>query len=307
MQELKNNANTSCYNTTFFDLLIHNSPLEHAVTNWQICDDNNDGFQSFNLTDKDVEVLGSQSVTDFSVSYHQNQADATTNQNVISGIFQNTINTQSIFYRLENNANTGCFITGSFVLEVFNSPTANTPQPIIICDTNETGIQTIDFTSKDNEVLNGQDGNLYSVSYHKTQTEAATNQNLLPKQGYTNTNLQETIYVRIQNKELEVCYVITQFDLILNPLPQPLLEEVYVICPDSPDLLIDGGDFESWVWEFNNNTISTNQQIKIKELGKYKLTVSETKSGLSCEKSVSFEVVSSGAPDTFKVDIRGFF
>lgn len=305
---VENNANTTCYNTTFFDLIVYNSPVKQSVANWQICDDDNDGFQSFNLTDKDVEVLGSQSITDFSVSYHQTQVDATTDQNAITGIFQNAItNTQSIFYRLENNTNTTCFITGSFALEVFDTPLANTPEPIIVCDTNETGIQTIDFTSKDGEVLNNQDANVYSVSYHKTETEAIANQNPLPKQGYSNTNQQETIYARIQNKQLETCYDIVQFELFINPLPESILDEVYVICPDSPELEIDGGDFETWSWrDENDNEIHSDRIINILNIGRYSLTVSHTLNGVVCEKTIDFEVVSSGAPETFTVNTSGF-
>ena len=85
------------------------------------------------------------------------------------------------------------------------------------------------------------------------------------------------------------------------------MEERYVICPDSPDLVIDGGDFESWSWQDGDGAeLSSNRIFDVLDLGEYQLTVSQTTNGYTCENSIAFEVVSSGAPESIAVEINGF-
>jgi len=155
--------------------------------------------------------------------------------------------------------------------------------------------------------MNGQDSSFYSVSYFGNQADADADQNPLNKQSYTNSAIQETLYARIQNNGNETCYNTTSFGLIVNPLPHPNLEETYVICPDSPDLVIKGGVFETYQWKDNMGTVlETNSIFHVQELGNYTLTVTQTTNGISCKNTIPFEVVSSGAPDTFTVDTSGF-
>lgn len=304
---IENVADASCYDTTSFELQVSDSPLLQTVTDWQVCDDNNDGIFSFDLNQKTTEILGSQSVSDFTVTYHPSLIDAETNQNAIIGGFDNSSNPETIFYRLENNANVDCFITGDFKLEVFNTPTAFTASPIVQCDTDESGNYSFDLSQKDMEILNGQDVATYEVSYFDNETDAIGNQNPLPTNNYINSNSEEIIYARVQHANLEACYDVTNFPLSIRSLPQPNLEEQYVICPDSPELTIDGGDFESWVWrDEQQNQISTDRILNVTSLGDFSLTVSHSPTGLTCEKNVSFEVVSSGAPEDFTTEIIGF-
>ncbi len=304
---VQNTADASCYDTTSFQVQVYDAPIVQAVADWYVCDDNNDGFYDFALTDKDDEILGDQSTPQFRTSYYVTQADADASQNPIMGNYQNVSNPQSVFYRVENMANASCFLTGSFDLEVLDSPTASAPTPILVCDANETGLQTFDFTAKDVEVLNGQNPAVFEVLYFASLSDAEINLNPLPKQGYTNSAPNETIYVRVHHRKLESCFETNGFTLTVNPLPQPNLEETYVICPDSPELTIDGGDFESWIWyDESNNIIENSRYLNITSLGNYELTVSRTVNGTVCEKTVAFEVVSSGAPDDFTTEIKGF-
>jgi len=192
-------------------------------------------------------------------------------------------------------------------LEVFNTPTANMVTSIIQCDTDESGRYTFDLSEKDSEILNGQDASTYLISYFDNETDALNNQNPLEKNSYTNTNLEEVIYARIQHINLEECFSISNFQFSIRPLPQPDLEEQYVICPDSPELTIDGGDFESWMWQdANSNQISSDRFLNATSLGNFTLTVSNSPNGFTCEKTVDFEIVSSGAPEDFDTEIKNF-
>ncbi len=301
---VQNNANSDCYATTYFDIIVNDSPVFKTVADWKVCDDDNDGFHFFDLNEKDSDILGGQSAADFRITYYETQTDADTNTNNIVGSIQNTSNPQTLFYRIENGTNTNCFKTGSFVLEVFETPTAGTPLPIIACDENETGVRTFDLSVKDSEVLNGLDTNSFVVSYFSAQSDANNNQNSLPKEAYTNSQIRETVYARVHNKNNGACFDTAEFEISINPLPQPNLDETYVICPDSPELTIDGGDSESWSWRDENGAeLGNGRTLNITALGDYTLTVTLTSNGVACEKTVPFEVVSSGAPEDFTTEI----
>ncbi|MDC6390943.1 PKD domain-containing protein, partial [Maribacter sp. PR1] len=302
---VENASDISCYDTTSFDLIIYDTPVVPEVTDWQVCDDNNDGFFLLDLPDKENEILNGASGV--SVSFYVSQTDAETSQNPITVNYQNTSNPQTIHFRLENTNNSQCYNVGSFQVQVFDTPTASKASDIIICDTDETGRYIFDLSQKDDEVLNGQDPLYYDVSYHGSETDALNNVSPLSKADYQNTNLNETIWARVQHTDLESCFDISSFNLIVNPLPQMNMQERYVICPDSPDLVIDGGVFESYSWrDASDNEIGNQPTLDITALGDYSLTVSQITNGVACEHTAYFEVVSSGAPETFEVDLNGF-
>ena len=304
---VQNATDASCYAITNFELQVFDAPNTPSVTDWNVCDNDNNGVAVFDLTEKNAEILGSQNVTDFTVRYYENEADANLAQNEINGLYQNTSNPQSIFYSIENNSNTTCIVTNSFEIEVYNTPFAQVPTPIILCDDYETGIQTIDLTQKDVEILGNQSVNDFKVTYFTSQADAENNTNTLDSSAFTNVLNQETIYARVQPTNLDNCYATTSFEIIINSLPQINLEERYVICPDSPALVIDGGDFESWSWQnFDGVELSTIRNFNVSDLGAYQLTVSQTTNGVRCENSQSFEVLSSGAPETMEVEVNGF-
>ncbi len=302
-----NNGNPDCYNTTALDLRIHDSPLLENVTRFQVCDDDNDGLQTVDLTLKDLEVLGNQSAAGFEITYHLTQADADTGGNAISNPFSNTANPQTLYFRKTNTSAATCFVTGSFELEVYDTPTAESPTDLVACDSGETGVQIFDLSIKDVEVLNGQDPTIFEVGYFANLGDAVLNENPLPKTSYVNSLPEETIYTAVRNRGFEACYELSELQLIVNPLPDPNLEPTYVICPDRPELVIDGGDFESWSWRDAGGTeLSTERNLDIAELGDYTLTISQSSNGLRCEKTVAFEVVSSGAPESVTADLSGF-
>ncbi len=300
-----NTSDANCYDTTSFQLNIFDTPVLPEVSNWQVCDDDNDGRYTFDLTEKANEILAGTTAT--SVSFYESQADADNAINALGATYQNTANPQTLYFRMENTNNPDCYATGTFQLQVFDTPTAHVPEPLIVCDTEGTGILALDLSIKDTEVLDGQDPDDFTVTYFATQTDAEANVNALTKSAYTNTAARETLHARIQNNENEDCHDVTSFEFIINLRPELQLEETYVICPESPELNLDGGDFESWSWRNGNGReIGAGRILDITELGGYSLTVIEIRNGITCEGTVSFEVVSSGAPDDFSTEIIGF-
>mgnify|MGYP003649573562 CR=1 FL=1 len=304
---VSNNNNSLCYETTTLDVKVYKTPILNEVLDWHVCDTDNDGIFSFNLNQKNSEIIGSQFATEFGVRYFENEVDAMSGTNAIFGNWNNVTKQQQVFYRLENKLNSNCYLTDSFSVKVHNSPSANTSTPLVACDVNKTGAYTFDLSVKDIEVLGIQSPSEYVISYFSNETNAIANQNELNKTAHTNQQATETIYARIANVNFESCYAITNFELILNSLPLIELEYTYVICPDSPDLVIDGGDFETWEWTNDENVVlSTTQEIEITTLGMYSLKVTATTNGVTCSNSQDFSVVSSGAPETLSIDTSGF-
>ncbi|MFS4469618.1 T9SS type B sorting domain-containing protein [Maribacter sp. 2210JD10-5] len=301
---VENTADPSCYDTTSLELRVFDTPVVQNVDAWYVCEDNTDGIFDFDLTEKEAEILGSQSNSTYSVLFYENETDAEQNMNPITGSYTNTSNPQTVYYRVHNAQNVACSIVSEFNIEVLNGPVAHKPSDMNRCDVAETGKANFDFSVKDQEVLNGQDSNEYEISYFISEADAISNMNTLPKTGYVNDMLTETIFVRTNHSQLESCYEITNFNINIIPLPQPDIEETYVICPDSPELIVDGGDFETWSWRNGSNIeISTDRIIDIVAIGDYSLTVTQTTNGVACEKTVAFEVVSSGAPEDFTAEI----
>ena len=302
-----NATDVNCYATTSFEVNVFDTPQLQTVTDWVVCDNDNDGVFNFNLTEKNNEILGSQNQTNVSIRYYESLADANLAQNEIIGTYRNTANPQTLFYRLDNSLNATCFVTGSFDVQVFETPFALSPIPIILCDINETGSQVIELSQKNLEILGSQNPNQFSVTYYASQSDAENRINELSRTAYVNSQPQETVYARVERNTLEGCYAITTLEIIINSLPRPVLEERYVICPDSPALVIDGGDFETWSWQDSNGKeLSTNRIFDVTDLGEYQLTVSQTNNGITCENSVLFEVLSSGAPESITVETNGF-
>ncbi len=302
---VENASDTACYATTSFDLNIYETPAVPQLADWQVCDDNNDGFYLFDLSEKENEILNGAAGTN--VSFYNSQTDAEASQNAITGNYQNTGNPQTVYIRLENTGNSQCFAVASFQLQVFDTPTAYLASDIIICDYDETGSYYFDLSQKDDEVLNVQDPLYYNVSYHSSENNALNNLTPVSKADYQNTNLNETLWARVQHIDLESCYDVSSFNLIINPLPQPDVEERYVICPDSPALVIDGGEFETWSWQNANGTeLSSARTFDVSDLGEYRLSVTQTSNGVTCANSISFEVLSSGAPESMAVETNGF-
>ena len=110
------NIDAGCYNTTTLDLIVNPIPVPIPPTPIEVCDDDNDGFAMFDLTSRDIEILGGQ--TNMTVTYHETQADADNGVNAQGSPYNNiSPNTQTLFVRLEDD-NSGCYDTAELVLLV---------------------------------------------------------------------------------------------------------------------------------------------------------------------------------------------
>ncbi|WP_411894653.1 choice-of-anchor L domain-containing protein [Winogradskyella sp. A2] len=213
------------------NITLSSTQSADPITNYELCDDSsNDGVETFNLSTKDTEVLGSVPTGNYSISYHVSSADAVNGNNAISGSIQNTANPQSIFVRIEDIDN-GCLAYSSFNLIVNEMPNIIDPTPLDVCDDQTVdGFTTIDLSIKDNEITSGQ--NNLVVTYHSTANDASTGSNPLPMP-YVNTNTNETVFVSVQNPQTG-CLSTTTLDISVLDNPVINTDDHYIDACD-PD------------------------------------------------------------------------
>lgn len=221
----------------YFDI-----PIANSVIDFQVCDNDNDSFWEFDLTNKDLDILGTQDPSVFSVHYFESQIDAQNNVNEISGSFTNTTNPTSIYARVHNEGNLNCYDTTSFTVEVFNTPIANSIDLHEYCDNNSDGDNTngqltIDLQNFTSEILDTQDSTAFTISYHNSQSTAENGDSDLPLMYYNNTPFQEEIFARIENNLNPNCFDTTSFIIIVNPVPESFDSEL-IQCDE--DGIIDG-------------------------------------------------------------------
>ncbi|GAL76946.1 hypothetical protein JCM19275_266 [Nonlabens ulvanivorans] len=212
---ISNNNNEDCYDTTSFDIEIFAQPTANSVNNLEVCDDDFDGFQTFDLSIQTPLILDTQSTADFTVSYHESQADADSGNNPLSTTYTNTTAfSENIFARVVNSNETSCVDTTSFDLIVNPKPVANDTNAFQ-CD--EDGVldsRTIFNLSEFDETITASATGVI-VTYHINQSDADNNQSPLDNTSYTNTTPLQIVYARVTD-DTTSCYTTSQITLSVS-------------------------------------------------------------------------------------------
>ncbi len=225
---IQNNLNTDCYATTEFTVNIYKTPTANLADDIDICDDDNDGVMSFDFVAPQTQVLAEQDPTEFTVSYHLSQDDADTNSGALSLPYQNTNSSEEIFVRIENNANTACYDTTSFIINIFNTPVIPQGIQYNLCDYTNPGdlTEVFDLLSLNAEIINGQD---VTISHHLSFEDAENGVGAITDP-YTNTSPNQVIFVLLENNAYTGCRSIGTYNIIVDPLPDLITNVPLVQC-----------------------------------------------------------------------------
>ena len=210
--------------------------IANQPTPLEVCDDAiQDGITQFDLTIKNLEILGNQNSNNFSVSYHSSQMDADTNINQLSSPYTNTSNPETVFVRVEE-LSTGGFDTTILNLFVNQAPNIFSPTPLVVNDDDNDGFADFDLTIKDAEITSGNE--TYTVSYFETSIDADTNTNQLMSP-YTNiiANAQ-TVYFRVE-ETFNGCYTLGTLDLLTEYGAFQVNPATLSACNDSGNIIFD--------------------------------------------------------------------
>ncbi|WP_296382908.1 choice-of-anchor L domain-containing protein, partial [Winogradskyella sp.] len=181
----------TCFDTTSFSIAASIQPTINSASNLELCDDiSSDGIEEFDLSIQTAIILGSQSATDFNVTYHLSFVDADSGMGALPSMYTNVTNPEPIFVRVESIGDSNCYnasATAVFNLVVNARDTAATPPNMVVCDDlSNDGIATFDLSTQESTILGTQDPLLFDVSFHASQVDADTNVGALATT-YTNS------------------------------------------------------------------------------------------------------------------------
>lgn len=223
------------------EIVISEVPTATQPANSLICDNNNDGFYAFDLTTKIAAILNGQSATQFGVRYFANATDYANNIVIANpNSFQNATayQLQTIIAEVYNLENSDCKATTTFDIQVFESPLPSpSVSPINICDNISFGTDTdgkvvFNLTNRQTAVLNGQSATNFTISYYK---DAASTNLISNPAAYVNTNVVETIYVKMTNNQNVNCFATTSFQIEVFSLPNINATTSLKQCDDNND------------------------------------------------------------------------
>lgn len=203
--------NFCCYSETSFDLIVNPLPSIATVKDLNACDDNNDGYSTFNLNQVNSNIVGSQ--TNLKVEFYHENGSLLLDSSL--GTVVNSIKNIEVVTVKVKNLDTNCISETTFKLIVNSLPIANPLNTLTGCDDNNDGIsEFFDTSNIEALVLGNQTGMV--VSYFDA------NGNQLPSpipNPYTNAvPNQETITVRVSKPQTN-CYVETLLNLVTSTKP----------------------------------------------------------------------------------------
>jgi hypothetical protein len=163
----------------------------------------------------------------YAISYHTTLADANSNSNALPTAYSSPGN-QTIYVRINSNSGNSCYVVKSFQLALVAPAVANQPNDYTLCSNNVTSTEgTFNLGSLNGQVLNGQNGALYYVTYYPTLADANAGTNQLPL-NYNSSGT--TIYPRVSLSDDPSCFGVTTANLIVSPLPLVDSMEDVITC-----------------------------------------------------------------------------
>ncbi|MDB9948033.1 T9SS type B sorting domain-containing protein [Flavobacteriaceae bacterium] len=298
---VENNLSGCFTAQTSFDIIVNPLPVANFVEDLEVCDDNTDGSaqngfsQSFDLELQTAGILGTQDPAQFTVTYHASLADAQAGALPLGSPFSNSVPFSQIIYVRVYNSLTECANGISNFNAIVNpEPTTENASNLSYCDDDLDGddtngfVQNIDLDSQITDILGPlQDPDDFNVTFHETQTDATDGTDALSSP-YTNTTAnQQTIYVRVENKDTQCVNDDFTFDVIINPLPEFTVTSPQIVCLSGPDLTIfveNPATVYDYVWTDPSGNEIIGSQITISSGGLYTVTATTT-NGTGCTRT----------------------
>ena len=215
-------------------LIVEELPTANKPTDITECDDDGDGEFPFDISMVESEILGSQSLTDVTISYFNE--DGTSIGTSLPNPFLTA--SQTIDIVVSNNSSNDpqgtCTDTTTLTFVVDISPRAVSVAIPPSCDDtpNDTdGISIFDTTTLENDILDGQTG--MNVYYTDASGNPLTDSNGVvitsPFPGSFSTTSQ-TISVAVENPVNTTCIATATIDFIVLLTPEFDLEEETLVC-----------------------------------------------------------------------------
>jgi gliding motility-associated-like protein len=230
---------------------ILTAPTVNTPSNYEVCDDNNDGVSClFFLHTKDSEITSNPTLN---ITYHLTLTDSQTGNNpiLLNSPYCNINNafTQILYIRVIDPLAPACYSNTTLQLIVNPKPV---PKPVIanyeLCDVNNSpdAIEVFNLPTKDIEIINGQTSMV--VTYYLTQLDAINQTSPIPNPtSYSSTT--RTIWFNLKNT-ITGCNSVGSFNLVVNPLPIVTVNSPTACQGDGATLAatVSVGGIYSYVW-----------------------------------------------------------
>lgn len=241
------------------EIIIDITPTSQKPTDLKICDADNDGSYSFDLTTQNTTILNGQDPLLFNVKYYAGLTNYTIETEITSPnsyTNQTAFTLETIYAKVFNINNQNCYDAIDFSIQVFESPLPNTNLlPLTSCDNTSVGSDTdgiiqFDLTQKETEILNGQSANNFTIEYFSDAGYLAP---IVNPATFQNTANPQTIYVKMANNGYNLCVAKTNFTIKVFELPTITSPVTLKQC-DNADI----NGFSIFNLEEVNNKISSN-------------------------------------------------
>ncbi|QIE60172.1 T9SS type B sorting domain-containing protein [Rasiella rasia] len=218
-----------CYGVFDMELIVVERPDIFEPDPLTICDDNNDGFGEFTLTDADDQVVNGNPAGNLVVSYHETLVNAQNNVDPLASPYLNIVPfNQTVYVRLSDTA-AGCYNVTTLDLIVLETPEISDPSPLEECDTDGDGVFVFNLTDAEPEILAGLTGGPYVVNYYE---DPALTIAIANTTAYPNISNPQTLFVTVSDTG-NSCLAETTLELIVN-LPPSLNEPMaYTLCDEN--------------------------------------------------------------------------
>lgn len=229
-----------CFDTSSFDIIVEDVPVvENLLEDFMRCDDpSNDGVDIFDISINEVLAIGNQS--QITLTFHTSEADAVDGVNPIPDPenYENSTNPETIYIRMVQDGDINCFTIDSFRLELFNQPTIPALDPIEECDdSSNDGFLIFDLTQQESIIFAGQTDVM--VSYHISSSDATNGINAIENpESYENSQVSETIYVRLENTVNTDCFDIGTFEITVLSIDTPQVLPELLQCNEGFDMSV---------------------------------------------------------------------
>nr|WP_321235202.1 T9SS type A sorting domain-containing protein [uncultured Psychroserpens sp.] len=275
------NVLTGCFTSNTNAVLYLNVDQQITITEptpFIVCDDDDDGFYTFNLDVKTEEILGGIDNPTYIVTYHLSQVDADNNTNIIDPIFTNTTAFGQVVYARVSSTFGDCFQTTLLELVVDIDCLTVTSTTIAFCTDDPNFLGDFDLTSQNSEIVNGQDISEFNFTYYLTEVDAANQSNPIPDPTVFQSGIDpQLIYVYVEEIATGNS-AITTIAIVGSLNPQVDFNDPYTICSGQEIVLtpyVDDMGQYTYLW----STGATDPEIVVFTGGTYTVTVTNPDTG----------------------------
>ena len=184
---------------------FHAIPTAGIPVDIVLCDADGNGEEAFDLESNTTLILNGQ--TGMTVTYHELEPFAQVGADPKSSPY--TSSGKTIWARIQNSANTGCFDVVSFDILATPPPIANQPPDLSACDNDSDGFMFFNLDQQMPIILNGQTA---IITYYEDEDNAKDRKGWILDTA-AHLSKTKTIWVRVEPSAGSACYEIISFNV----------------------------------------------------------------------------------------------